>query len=237
MDRHFLGLFERAPVGEVSGDPGGTERVATRPASRPRCLTMARRCLAHNFQAVWYGAAIRALCWTAAPSEVKFAAGSLLEEAGFEPLVPRRRPVSSCCRSRSRLPFGWCEFNDKSDLESLRRAGTDGSNPSSSVALLQTGWEPPGVGSLAFRDHVWRGSASYATQKAATVRPVDPPPGRQWKLLKISVSESMLSPSLTDIVARQEIAISGRPVRQRVKMAELSLRDSICSVPIQRLTV
>jgi hypothetical protein len=25
----------------------------------------------------------------------------------------------------------------------------------------------PGVGSLAFRDYVWRGSASYATQKAA----------------------------------------------------------------------
>jgi hypothetical protein len=25
---------------------------------------------------------------------------STLEEAGFEPLVPRRRPVSSCCRSR-----------------------------------------------------------------------------------------------------------------------------------------
>ena len=30
--------------------------------------------LAHNFQAVWYGAAIMALCWPATPSEVKFAA-------------------------------------------------------------------------------------------------------------------------------------------------------------------
>jgi hypothetical protein len=62
----------------------------TRPAalSRPRCLTMARRSLAHNFQAVWYGAAIMALCWPATPSEVKFAADSLLEEAGFEPSVP-----------------------------------------------------------------------------------------------------------------------------------------------------
>ena len=34
---------------------------------------MARRSLAHNFQAVWYRAAIMALCWPAAPSEVKFA--------------------------------------------------------------------------------------------------------------------------------------------------------------------
>jgi hypothetical protein len=42
-------------------------------------LTMARRSLAHNFQAVWYGAAIMALCWPATPSEVKFAADSLLE--------------------------------------------------------------------------------------------------------------------------------------------------------------
>jgi|SRR5580700_5655864 hypothetical protein len=62
----------------------------TRPAalSRPRCLTMARRSLAHNFQAVWYGAAIMALCWPATPSEVKFAADSLLEGDGFEPSVP-----------------------------------------------------------------------------------------------------------------------------------------------------
>ena len=40
-------------------------------------------------QVVWYGAAIMALCWPATPSEVKFAADSLLEEAGFEPSVPR----------------------------------------------------------------------------------------------------------------------------------------------------
>jgi hypothetical protein len=49
---------------------------------------LARRSLAHNFQAVWYGAAIMALCWPAMPSEVKFAADSLLEEGGFEPSVP-----------------------------------------------------------------------------------------------------------------------------------------------------
>jgi hypothetical protein len=49
---------------------------------------MARRSLAHNFQAVWYGAAIMALCWPATPSEVKFAADSLLEGDGFEPSVP-----------------------------------------------------------------------------------------------------------------------------------------------------
>jgi hypothetical protein len=29
-----------------------------------------------------------ALCWPATPSEVKFAADSLLEKAGFEPSVP-----------------------------------------------------------------------------------------------------------------------------------------------------
>ena len=40
---------------------------------------MARRSLAHNFQAVWYRAAIMALCWPATPSEVKFAADSRLE--------------------------------------------------------------------------------------------------------------------------------------------------------------
>jgi hypothetical protein len=66
----------------------------TRP-SRPRCLTMARRSLAHNFQAVWYGAAIMALCWPAMPSEVKFAADSLLEGTGFEPSVPPSRRAFS----------------------------------------------------------------------------------------------------------------------------------------------
>jgi hypothetical protein len=50
---------------------------------------MARRSLAHNFQAVWYRAAIMALCWPATPSEVKFAVDSLLEEGGFELSVPR----------------------------------------------------------------------------------------------------------------------------------------------------
>ena len=49
---------------------------------------MARRSLAHNFQAVWYRAAIMALCWPATPSEVKFAADYLLEGTGFELLVP-----------------------------------------------------------------------------------------------------------------------------------------------------
>ena len=60
---------------------------------------MARRSLAHNFQAVWYGAAIMALCWPATPSAVKFAADSLLEGTGFELPVPRdsvgAEPISS----------------------------------------------------------------------------------------------------------------------------------------------
>jgi hypothetical protein len=59
-----------------------------RPRFRDNVLTMARRSLAHNFQAVWYRAAIMALCWPATPSEVKFAADSPLEEAGFELSVP-----------------------------------------------------------------------------------------------------------------------------------------------------
>jgi hypothetical protein len=60
---------------------------------------LARRSLAHNFQAVWYGAAIMALCWPATPSEVKFAADSLLEESGFEPSVPlSRKFLPGCCR-------------------------------------------------------------------------------------------------------------------------------------------
>ena len=36
-------------------------------------------------QVVWYGAAIMALCWPATPSEVKFAADSLLEGDGLAP--------------------------------------------------------------------------------------------------------------------------------------------------------
>jgi hypothetical protein len=73
---------------------------------------------------------------------------------------------------------------DKSDLESLRRAGTDGSNPASSgAALLQTG-RKPGVGSLAFRDQVWRGSASYATQKAADSSPGRSAPGPSMEITK-----------------------------------------------------
>ena len=45
------------------------------------------------------------------------------------------------------------------------------------------------------RDHVW-GSASYATRKAAGSSPGRSAPCPHWKLLKINVSESMLSPSL-----------------------------------------
>jgi hypothetical protein len=60
-----------------------------RPRFRDNVLTMARRSLAHNFQAVWYRAAIMALCWPATPSEVKFAADSPLEGDGFELPVPR----------------------------------------------------------------------------------------------------------------------------------------------------
>ena len=40
---------------------------------------------------------IMALCWPATPSEVKFAADSLLEGAGFEPSVPPQKEVG--CRS------------------------------------------------------------------------------------------------------------------------------------------
>src|SRR6202011_6339163 len=61
-----------------------------RPRFRDNVLTMARRSLAHNFQAVWYRAAIMALCWPATPSEVKFAADSPLEGDGFELPVPVR---------------------------------------------------------------------------------------------------------------------------------------------------
>ena len=52
---------------------------------------MARRSLAHNFQAVWHGAAIMALCWPATPSEVKFAADCLLEERVRSELVSENR--------------------------------------------------------------------------------------------------------------------------------------------------
>ena len=45
------------------------------------------------------------------------------------------------------------------------------------------------------RDHVW-GSASYATRIAAGSSPGRSAPCPHWKLLKINVSESMLSPSL-----------------------------------------
>jgi hypothetical protein len=131
----------------------------TRPASRPRCLTMARRSLAHNFQAVWYGTAIMALCWPAMPSEVKFAADSLLEEAGFEPLVPRRRPVSSCCgcRSRSRRVFGWRECCRQIRSRKLASRGDRWFKFGFLRHRCDEPGRKPGVGSLAFRDYVWRG--------------------------------------------------------------------------------
>src|SRR5580704_11282106 len=47
---------------------------------------------------------------------------------------------------------------DKSDLESLRRAGTDGSIRLPPAPLCCEPGRKPGVGSLVFRDHVWRGS-------------------------------------------------------------------------------
>ena len=73
----------------------------------------------------------------------------------------------------------------------------------------------PGVGSLAFRDYVWRGSASYATQKAADSSPGRSAPGRQWKLLNINVSESILSPSLPiSLHARRSPSAAGQLDRE-----------------------
>ena len=52
-------------------------------------------------------------------------------------------------------------------------------------------------------------------KKLQAVRPVDPLPGRQWKLLKINVSESMLSPSLPiSLHARRSPSAAGRLDRE-----------------------
>ena len=121
----------------------------------------------------------------------------LLEEAGFEPLVPRRRPVSSCCRSRSRRLFAGADATDIIRSRKLASRGDrsfkSGFRQRRSVANLAGN---PASGPSLLRDYVWRGSASYATRKAAGSSPVDPLLCRQWKLLKINVNESMLSPSL-----------------------------------------
>jgi hypothetical protein len=53
--------------------------------------------------------------------EVWFAFDSPLEEAGFEPLVPRGRPVSSCCRSRSRRLFRGRGCNRHNPIFGFRR--------------------------------------------------------------------------------------------------------------------
>jgi hypothetical protein len=159
-------------------------------------------------------------------------------EAGFEPLVPRRRPVSSCCRSRSRRLFGWRECNRqirsrklasrgdrwfKSGFLQRRSVANPVGNPASgpSFSAITCGGARPRM----------------QPKKLQAVRSVDPLPGRQWRLLKINVSESMLSPSLPISLHARRSPSADRPVRQRVKMAELSLRDSICSDPILRLTM
>ena len=127
----------------------------------------------------------------------EFAPDSPLEEAGFEPLVPRRHPVSSCCRSRSRPLFGWRECNRQ--IRS-RKLASRGDRWLESGFLRRRSVANP-VGNPASGPSlsaITCGGARPRTQpkKLQTVRPVDPLPGRQWKLLKINVSESMLSPSL-----------------------------------------
>jgi hypothetical protein len=141
---------------------------------------------------------------------------SPLEEAGFEPLVPRRRPVSSCCRSRSRRLFGWRECNRqirsrklasrgdrwfKSGFLQRRSVANPVGNPASgpSFSAITCGGARPRM----------------QPKKLQAVRSVDPLPGRQWKLLKINVSESMLSPSLPiSLHARRSPSAAGRLDRE-----------------------
>jgi hypothetical protein len=144
-------------------------------------------------------------------------AASLLEEAGFEPLVPRRRPVSSCCRSRSRRRFAGADATDIIRSRKLASRGDrsfkSGFRQRRSVANL-TG--NPASGPSLLRDYVWRGLASrMQPEKLQAVRPVDPLPGRQWKLLRINVSESILSPSLPiSLHARRSPSAAGRLDRE-----------------------
>jgi hypothetical protein len=80
---------------------------------------------------------------------VRFAPDSPLEEAGFEPLVPRRRPVSSCCRSRSRRLFRWrgCNRHDRISKASVARGLMVRIRLPPAPLCCEPGREP-GVGSL-----------------------------------------------------------------------------------------
>jgi hypothetical protein len=166
--------------------------------------------------------------------EVRFARDSPLEEAGFEPLVPRRRPVSSCCRSRSRRLFRWRGCNRHNPISKAcvargpmvesgflqrRSVGNPASGPS--LSAITCGGARPRM----------------QPEKLQAVRPVDPLPCRQWKLLKINVSESMLSPSLPiSLHARRSPSAAGRFDREP-KWQSFRFVISICSDPILRFTV
>ena len=150
------------------------------------------------------------------PHGRKFA-DSPLEEAGFEPLVPRRRPVSSCCRSRSRRLFGWRGCNRHNPISKAcvaRRPIVQIRLPPAPLCC-EPGREP-GVGSLASsRLRVGGARPRMQPEKLQAVRPVDPLLCRQWKLLKINVSESMLSPSLpVSLHARRSPSAAGRLDRE-----------------------
>src|SRR5436190_14505942 len=71
-------------------------------------------------------------------------------------------------------------------------------------------------------------------EKLQAVRPVDPLPCRQWKLLKINVSESMLSPSLPmSLHARRSPSGQAHsepcPRHQRLKIAAVKTKACIAS--------
>jgi len=80
----------------------------------------------------------------------------------------------------------------------------------------------PGVGSLAFRDHVWRGSASYATRKAAGSSPGKSAPVPSWQLLKFNVSESMQE------VWPESSSENHRPYRGDRGFESISLQRRVC---------
>ena len=147
-------------------------------------------------------------------------------ERGSHLTLPWRKPDSNhWSREGARCPrvvvlvhadfSAGANATDKSDLESLRRVGPMVQIRLPPAPLCCEPGRKPGVGPLAFRDYVWRGSASYATQKAADSSLGRSAPGRQWKLLNINVSESILSPSVPiSLHARRSPSAAGQLDRE-----------------------
>ena len=127
------------------------------------------------------------------------APGVLVLSFSFTPTFRTCADATDIIRSRKLALRGDRSF--KSGFRQRRSVANLAGNPASGPSLL--------------RDYVWRGRPRMQPEKLQAVRPVDPLLCRQWKLLKINVSESMLSPSLPiSLHARRSPSAGGRLDRE-----------------------